>query len=96
MQIYKLWNKSQEVKIKSVEGEFDIYLDGRPADLKKVSSHNNIVKKAKHAVRNQGAEIVVFEFTNLNSKFLEALSKLEKLNIHGYYWVSGETKTRWF
>lgn len=80
----------------SVECEFDIYLDGRPADLKKVSSHNNIVKKAKHAVRNQGAEIVIFEFERITHEIQNKISELIQLKIHGIYFVSGKTELHYF
>lgn len=38
-------------------------LNGIPAYLKFVSSHNNIAKRYKKAVRQQGAKAVEFEFT---------------------------------
>ncbi|MCD8386271.1 MAG: hypothetical protein LUD17_05195 [Bacteroidales bacterium] len=39
---------------------YDILYDGKPADLKSVSSHNNIERYARHALRDQGAKIVIF------------------------------------
>lgn len=81
----------------SVEGEFDIYLDGKKADLKKAGSHNNIVKYAKKAIYEQKAEIVVFEFEKFNSDFVGELEKLSKrYGISGYYYVTGETRLRRF
>lgn len=41
----------------------DVLIDGIPADLKSTGSHNNIVKYAKKATREQGAKMVLFEFT---------------------------------
>ena len=60
----------------TVQGSFDIYFDGIPGDLKKLKSHNNIHKHAKHAINNQGAEIVVFEFEKMNVKTIEELKKI--------------------
>lgn len=77
----------------SVEGSFDIFMDGKPTDLKKVSSHNNIVKYAKKAVNKQGAEIVVFEFEEINSHIIEELKKLDKMKIPYVYFVSTDKST---
>lgn len=38
---------------------YDIHFDGLKADLKSVSSHNNIEKYVRHAVRDQGAKVVI-------------------------------------
>lgn len=38
---------------------YDIHFDGEKADLKSVSSHNNIEKYVRHAVRDQGANTVI-------------------------------------
>lgn len=67
----------------------DITFDMVKADLKRLSSHNNIVKEAKEAIKKQGAEIIIFEFTTINSKILQALEHLKKLVIHGKYFVTG-------
>jgi hypothetical protein len=78
--------------LKDVEKSFDIYLDGVPADLKKTSGHNNIVKSAKHATRNQGAKIVVFEFEKMNVNIREQLEKLKGRGIRVKYFIQGENK----
>ena len=67
----------------------DITFDKVKADLKRLSSHNNIIKEAKEAIKKQGAEIIIFEFTTMNSKILQALEHLKKLVIHGKYFVTG-------
>ena len=68
---------------------YDIHLNGVKADLKKTAGSGNIEKYAKKAIREQGADIVVFEFEN-NLKDIHA--KLLKLgrdyNIHGYFYFS--------
>lgn len=38
---------------------YDVRFDGQKADLKSVSSHNNIEKYVKHAVKEQGAKVVI-------------------------------------
>lgn len=59
----------------------DILLDSKAAELKKLSSHNNIVKEAKDAIRKKNAEIVVFEFEQNTDAIWRELGKLRKLNI---------------
>lgn len=71
------------------DGTFDVFIDGRKADLKRTGSTNNIVKYAKHAVREQGAELVLFQFDNFNARFESEIKKLQRRGIHGYYFVTG-------
>ncbi|MDR1129458.1 MAG: hypothetical protein LBK96_00570 [Prevotellaceae bacterium] len=71
----------------------DITINGINADLKCVSSHNNIVRDAKKAVRKQGAEIVVFEFEKETKEIYLELLKLKKEKISVYYYFSND-KTR--
>ena len=67
----------------------DITIDGVLSDLKKLSSHNNIVKEAKDAIVNKGAKIVVFEFSENNKEIQTQLIKLaNSYNIHGYFYFS--------
>ncbi len=69
----------------------DVTIGGIKADLKRVSSHNNIVKDAKNAVRKQGAEIVLFEFERDTKEIHARLLKLSKEGIHGYFYFSNNT-----
>jgi hypothetical protein len=66
----------------------DITIDGVLADLKCVSSHNNIVRDAKKAVRKQGAKIVVFEFEKETKAIDAELLKLKRMGISVYYYYS--------
>jgi len=66
----------------------DARINGMLADLKRLSSHNNIVKEAKSAIYKQGAEIVLFEFKEMTPKIHEELSKLKKLGIEIKYFTS--------
>lgn len=67
------------------KGSYDVLFDGIKADFKSTSSPVNIVKYAKHAIFEQGAELVLFEFTEWNSKFIEEIVRLKRLGIHGKY-----------
>lgn len=59
----------------------DILLNGKTAELKKLSSHNNIVKEAKDAVRKKNAKVVVFEFKERTDAIWRELQKLRASNI---------------
>ena len=67
----------------------DVFIDGVAADLKRLESHNHIVRHAKHATRNQGAELVLFEFTKETKEIYTELEKLTRRDIHGKYFFSG-------
>lgn len=71
----------------------DILLDSKAAELKKLSSYNNIVKEAKDAIRKKNAEIVVFEFEQNTDAIWRELGKLRKLNIKCLvYFANDKTK----
>ena len=71
----------------------DILLDGAAAELKKLSSHNNIVKEAKDAIRKKNAEIVVFEFAQNTDDIWRELDKLRKLGVKCLvYFANDKTK----
>ena len=78
--------------LKEVDGRYDILLNDLPADLKKTKSHNHIIDYARHATRNQGAEIVVFEFEVMNAKILEKLRYLERRGYKIIYYTTEEKK----
>lgn len=54
---------------------YDIHFDGKNADLKSVSSHNNIEKYVRHAFKNQGAKMVIVRIENKADK-AKCLTKL--------------------
>jgi len=72
-------------------GSFDVLIDGTKADFKSTSSPGNIINYAKHAIREQGADIVLFEFTNWGSAFIEEIEKLKRYGIHGKYLKPGDS-----
>jgi hypothetical protein len=76
-------------------GEFDIYVNGKSADLKKTSSHNHIVDYAKKAINKQGAEFVVFEFEYMTHEIALTLLWLKKhLKYQVLYFTSKNRKVR--
>ena len=70
------------------QGSYDIYLNGIPADLKSTSSHNNMVKYARKATREQGAKIVVFEFEKETDMMHAEIRRLQSKAIRGKYYFS--------
>ncbi|MCD8297535.1 MAG: hypothetical protein LUC88_08175 [Prevotella sp.] len=63
----------------------DVMINGIPADLKKTDSVGNIEKYAKKAIRNQGAKLVLFQFTKLTPEIKKILKKLSRKDLHGKY-----------
>lgn len=70
----------------------DILIDGLKADLKCVSSHNNVVKYARKAIEKQGAECVLFQIDNMTEQMRNELNALKRRNIKVLYFVTGEEK----
>ncbi|MDE5628449.1 MAG: hypothetical protein K2I69_02705 [Muribaculaceae bacterium] len=70
---------------------YDVLFDGLKADFKSTSSPGNIVKYAKHAVREQGADIVLFEFTSFGTNYIEEIEKQKRIGIHGRYLLPGDS-----
>ncbi len=70
----------------------DVLINSLPADLKRLSSHNNIVRHAEKAVRKQGAKVVLFQFDEDTKRVHEELEKLKKKGIRTYYFFTGKEK----
>ena len=81
-------NNYRIVHLETVEGRYDITINGHAADLKQLSSSNNIIKKAKHAIREQGAELVIFEFTAFDSNHLDKLEDLRQRGVKVIWYES--------
>lgn len=81
---------------KMSDGSYDILLDGKKAELKSLSSYNNIVREGKSAIKKQGADLVVFRFDTLSAKAKSYLKDLAKAKIHGCYYVRGQKGLAWF
>ena len=69
----------------------DVLADGILADLKQTSSHNNILKYAKKAINEQGAEITLFEFTKKTNKIMLEIDRLKRLKIKAMYYFTDES-----
>lgn len=70
----------------------DARINGVLADFKSLSNHNNIKRHFKDAAGKQGANIVVFEFTQESGKIYDELRKLKKYNVDVLYYFSGKDK----
>jgi c-di-GMP-binding flagellar brake protein YcgR len=66
----------------------DVRINGELADLKCTASHNNIVRYAKKAVREQGAKMVLFQFDEISHEIQHELYKLQKEEITGMYFIT--------
>ncbi len=82
--------KIQHLEDNKPDGTYDIVCNGRSGDLKRTKGSGNIVRYAKYATKEQGAEIVLFEFDEWKNEIRDAVSELIRKNLHGYYYVSGE------
>jgi hypothetical protein len=71
------------------DGSYDVVCNGKKGDLKKTKGAGNIVRYAKYAIREQGAEIVLFEFEEWRAEVRDTISEMVRKNLHGYYFVSG-------
>lgn len=69
------------------DGSYDILLDGRKADLKRMKGTNNVYREGKSAIQKQGADLVVFKFDKYTAKMNREIEKLQGNGIHGYYYL---------
>ena len=67
----------------------DITIDGIKAELKKTTSHNNILNYAKKATGKQGAEMVLFEFATETAELQKELLKLKNQGMKAFYFFTG-------
>lgn len=70
----------------------DVVINGKPADLKRLASHNNIVRHAEKAIRKQGAKVVLFQFDANTPEIHMELNKLRKKGRRVYYFFTGKEK----
>lgn len=70
-----------------------MFCDGLPADLKKTNSVSNLDHYVYHAIKNQGAQMVLIEF---ESESKNVYTKLQKYKREGlkilYYFSNAEDK----
>lgn len=71
----------------------DVRFNGILGELKKTASHNNIMKEAKNAVKQKGAKVLLFEFSEDYPKIHSELHHLgQKHGIKVYYYFTGREK----
>ena len=64
---------------------YDVTIDGRPADLKWVTSPKYMLKHAEKATTKQGAEKTIFMLDGKYKKFRGTIRRLRENGYHGYY-----------
>lgn len=74
----------------------DARVNGELVDFKRLSSTNNIRRHANYATKKQGAKKVVFQFEEFNRNYRWELQKLARKGVHGYYFVTNDTRVRTF
>ncbi len=68
----------------------DVLLDNVRVELKQTSSHNNVVKYAKYAIKQQGADMVLFEFTKKTTQISDKILELKRKRFRFLYFYSDE------
>lgn len=68
----------------------DALFNGLKADLKSISSHNNVIKHCVKAIKKQNADIVLIEFTNETKEIHEVILELKRKRFQVYYYFKGE------
>lgn len=66
----------------------DVLIDGVKGDLKSTKSANNVLKYTKKAIREQGAEVVLLEFTEDTEQVREVIIELRRKGYKGYYYFA--------
>ena len=75
---------------------YDVKINGIKADLKSISSVNNIRGYAKKATDKQGADVVIFELNKKGIHPNNEFNKLKKKGIQVYYYEKGKNKIQKF
>lgn len=77
-------------------GSYDILFDGIKADLKRMKGENNVCREGKSAIRDQGANLVIFKFDKYTAKTTGEIKKLQANDIHGYYYLENGGPLNYF
>ena len=67
-----------------------VNINGIAAELKRASSHNNILNYAKKAIFKQNAKIVLFEFVEMSGGIWNELNKMKRIGIKVKYFTSSD------
>jgi hypothetical protein len=71
----------------------DVTINDIFADLKRLSSHNNIVREAKKAIYEQGAAVILFQFDNETEEIHKQIEVLKQREISACYFFTGREKS---
>ena len=74
------------------DGSYDAVVDGVKADLKRLSSANNIKREARRATKRQGAEMTIFQFDNDTPQIRNVLAELKRKGFKFMYFFTGSTE----
>ena len=74
----------------------DVLINGVPAELKSLTSYKQIVRRAKHAIEEQGAKMVLFELPLQSIEVEKELDKLRRQGMNGFYYYKEEKKVHKF
>lgn len=80
--------------LESVQGSYDVTLNGIPAELKKVDSSKQIYRHARKAFEEQGAKSVVIEIATLDAEAWRQLNKIKAKGWKCYYYTSSDRKVK--
>lgn len=78
----------------SVQGSYDVTVNGVPAELKKVDSSKQIYRHARKAFEEQGAEAVVIEIKTLDAEAWQQLNKIKLKGWKCYFFTSSDKTIR--
>lgn len=81
--------KIQHYKDEKADGTYDVVCNRQKGDLKRTQGSGNIMRYAKYAIREQGAEVILFEFVKWNSDFRKVVDELVRKGYHEYYYITG-------
>jgi hypothetical protein len=78
------------VYLRERPGMYDVLIDGVPADLKKTKGVTNLDHYVDHALRDQKAQIVLFEFEEESKNLYSKLRKYENEGKKILYYFTGQ------
>lgn len=78
----------------SIQGQYDITINGIPADLKKVNSNKQIYHHARKAIEKQSAKAVIFELNKLDTQAWKELNKIKAKGWKCYFFTAENKNVR--
>ncbi len=83
-------NQMEMMREASRETRHDVNINGIPAEMKKITGTNNIVKAASKAVNRQNARVVLFQFDTMSERVYLDLLKLQRKHYKILYFFTDE------